>query len=105
MAQTVAQVLTRATDSVTIINDINTNGNSSSYAGATIDIDGNEVNSPKTQAEINIVVQRNVNHLETILTYAPVDSDDNTPDVAGVSSDKSSYTDAITTGKAYIAAN
>ena len=105
MAQTVAQVLTRATDSVTIINDINTTGNSSSYAGATIDIDGNEVNSPKTQAEINIVVQRNVNHLETILTYAPVDSDDNTPDVAGDSSDKSSYTDAITTGKAYIAAN
>ena len=105
MAQTVAQVLTRATDSVTIINDINTNGNSSSYAGATIDIDGNEVNSPKTQAEINIVVQRNVNHLETILTYAPVDSDDNTPDVAGDSSDKSSYTTAITTGNAYIAAN
>jgi len=105
MAQTVAQVLTRATDSVTIINDINTNGNSSSYAGATIDIDGNEVNSPKTQAEINIVVQRNVDHLETILTYAPVDSDDNTPDVAGDSSDKSSYTGAITTGKAYIAAN
>jgi hypothetical protein len=28
-----------------------------------------------------------------------------TPDVAGDSSDKSSYTDAITTGKAYIAAN
>ena len=105
MAQTVAQVLTIATDSVTIINDINTNGNSSSYAGATIDIDGNEVNSPKTQAEINIVVQRNVNHLETILTYAPVDSDDNTPDVAGDSSDKSSYTGAVTTGKAYIAAN
>ena len=105
MAQTVAQVLTRATDSVTIINDINTNGNSSSYAGATIDIDGNEVNSPKTQAEINIVVQRNVDHLETILTYAPVDSDDNTPDVAGDSADKSSYTSAITTGNAYIAAN
>jgi hypothetical protein len=102
MAQTVAQVLTRATDSVTIINDINTNGNSSSYAGATIDIDGNEVNSPKTQAEINIVVQRNVDHLETILTY---DGTNNTPDVAGDSSDKSSYTGAVTTGKAYIAAN
>jgi hypothetical protein len=98
MAQTVAQVLTRATDSVTIINDINTNGNSSSYAGATIDIDGNEVNSPKTQAEINIVVQRNVDHLETILTYTD-------PNVVGDSSDKSSYTGAITTGKAYIAAN
>tara|TARA_R100000935_G_C2692541_1_gene107063 strand:+ start:171 stop:467 length:297 start_codon:yes stop_codon:yes gene_type:complete len=98
MAQTVAQVLTSATDSVTIINDINTNGNSSSYAGATIDIDGNEVNSPKTQAEINIVVQRNVDHLETILTYT-------NPNVVGDSSDKSSYTTAITTGTDYIAAN
>jgi len=105
MAQTVAEVLTSATDSVTLINDINTNGNSSLYAGATIDTDGNKVNSSKTQAEINIIVQRNVDHLEVILAYAPVDSDDNTPDVAGDSSDKSSYTTAITTGKAYIAAN
>ena len=59
--------LTAATDSVTLINDINTNGNSSSYAGATIDIDGNKVNSPKTQAEINAMVQRNVDHLGIIL--------------------------------------
>ena len=105
MAQTVTECLTTATDSVTLINDINTNGNSSLYAGATIDIDGNKVNSSKTQAEINIIVQRNVDHLEVILAYAPVDSDDNTPDVAGDSSDKSSYTGAVTTGKAYIAAN
>ena len=98
MAQTVAQVLTRATDSVTIINDINTNGNSSLYAGATIDIDGNKVNSSKTQAEINAMVQRNVDHLGIILAYTE-------PDVAGDSSDKSSYTTAITTGNAYIAAN
>jgi hypothetical protein len=35
----------------------------------------------------------------------PVDEDDETPDVVGDSSDKSSYTDAIATGKAYIAAN
>ena len=98
MAQTVTECLTAATDSVTLINDINTNGNSSSYAGATIDIDGNKVNSSKTQAEINAMVQRNVDHLGIILAYTE-------PDVAGDSSDKSSYTTAITTGNAYIAAN
>ena len=103
MAQTVTECLTAATDSVTLINDINTNGNSSSYAGATIDIDGNEVNSPKTQAEINIVVQRNVDHLETILTYNS--SMNGVPNIVDSSEDKSSYTGAITTGKAYIAAN
>ena len=98
MAQTVTECLTAATDSVTLINDINTNGNSSLYAGATIDIDGNKVNSSKTQAEINAMVQRNVDHLGIILAYTD-------PDVAGDSSNKSSYTGAITTGNAYIAAN
>ena len=44
------------------------------------------------------MVQRNVEHLETILAYTD-------PDVAGSSDDKSSYTSAITTGNAYIAAN
>ena len=41
----------------------------------------------------------------TGLSYAPVDEDDDTPDVAGSSDDKTSYTTAIATGKAYIAAN
>ena len=92
MAQTVAQVLTAATDSVTLINAVN---------GGSQDVTG------MTQAEINEMVQRNVDHLEVILAYAPDASDasDDTPDVAGDSSDKSSYTGAITTGKAYIAAN
>ena len=90
MTQTVAEVLTAATDSVTLINAVN--GGSYGVVGM-------------TQAEINDMVQRNVDHLEIILAYAPVDSDDDTPDVAGDSSDKSSYTGAITTGKAYIAAN
>ena len=94
MAQTVAEVLTAATDSVTLINDINTNGSDSEYV-----LDGS------TQEEINETVQRNVDHLEIILAYEPVDEDDDTPDVAGSSEDKSSYTSAITTGKAYIAAN
>ena len=81
--QTVEQVLTAATDSVTLINDVN---------GGTYEV------GTMTQEEINDMVQRNVDHLEIILAYTD-------PDVAGDSSDKSSYTDAIATGKAYIAAN
>jgi len=88
--QTVEQVLTAATDSVTLINDIN---------GGTYDVNG------MTQEEINEMVQRNVDHLELILAYEPSDEDDDTPDVVGDSSDKSSYTDAIATGKAYISNN
>ena len=87
MAQTVAEVLTAATDSVTVINDINTNGSDSDY-----------VSEGSTQEEINELVQRNVDHLELILEYTD-------PDVKGSSEDKSSYTGAVTTGKAYIAAN
>ena len=90
---TVTEVLTAATDSVTLINAIDAD------ASALEQVEG------MTQAEINEVVQRNVDHLELILAYEPVDSDDDTPDVVGDSSDKSSYTDAVTTGKAYIAAN
>ena len=94
MAQTVSEVLTAATDSVNLINDVNTNGSDSDY-----------VQEGATQTEINDMIQRNVDHLEIVLAYAPVDEDDDTPDVAGSSDDKTSYTDAITTGKAYIAAN
>jgi len=85
--QTVAEVLSAADDSVTLINDINTNGSDSEYV-----IEGS------TQDEINDMVQRNVDHLEIILAYTD-------PDVAGSSDDKSSYNSAITTGKAYIEAN
>ena len=91
MTQTVAEVLTDATDSVTVINDINTNGSDSEY-----------VSEGSTQQEINDLVQRNVDHLEVILAY---DGEDDNPDVAGSSDDKSSYTTAITTGKAYISSN
>ena len=90
MAQTVSEVLTAATDSVTLINEVN---------GGTWDVEGME------QSDINDMVQRNVDHLELVLAYAPVDDDDDTPDVAGSSDDKTSYTTAVTTGKAYIAAN
>ena len=90
MAQTVSEVLTAATDSVTLINGVN---------GGSWDVEGME------QSEINEMVQRNVDHLELVLAYAPVDSDDDTPDVAGSSDDKTSYTDAITTGQTYITDN
>jgi len=88
--QTVEQVLTAATDSVTLINNIN---------GGTHDV------GLMTQEEINDMVQRNVDHLELILAYEPADEDDETPDVVGDSSDKSSYTDAIATGNTYISNN
>ena len=81
--QTVEQVLTAATDSVTLINNINS---------GTYNVEG------MTQEEINEIVQRNVDHLELILAYTE-------PDVVGDSSDKSSYTDAIATGNTYITNN
>ena len=58
---TVTEVLTAATDSVTLINEVN---------GGTYTVTG------MTQAEINAMVQRNVDHLGIILAYAPVDEDD-----------------------------
>ena len=80
---TVTEVLTSATDSVTLINAVN---------GGTYEV------GFMTQEEINNMVQRNVDHLEIILAYTD-------PDVAGDSSDKSSYTDAIATGLDYISNN
>ena len=101
MAQTVAEVLTVAEDSVTVINDINTNGKKSIHVGGSAEAD-----TTMTQAEINEMVQRNVDHLETILLYEPVDSDDDTPNVVGSSSSKkTTCSGGVTTGKAYIAAN
>jgi len=96
-AQTVAEVLTAATDSVTVITDINTNGKKSVYVGGSAEAD-----TDMSQDDINECVQRNVDHLETILAY---DGENDTPDVKGSSDDKSSYTGAVTTGKAYISSN
>jgi hypothetical protein len=90
MAQTVSKDLIAATDSVNLINGVN---------AGTWNVEGME------QSDINDMVQRNVDHLEIVLAYEPVDSDDDTLDVAGSSDDKTSYTDAISTGKAYIAVN
>ena len=83
MAQTVSEVLTAATDSVSLINGVNA---------------GSWLVTGMTQAEINTMVQRNVDHLETILEYTD-------PDVKGSSDSKTSYTTAITTGKTYITDN
>ena len=91
MVQTVSEVLTAATDSVTLINGVN---------AGTWDVTGME------QSEINEMVQRNVDHLELILEYAPVDSDDDTPDVKGAAdSKKTTHVAAIATGKKYITDN
>ena len=96
MAQTVTECLTSGTDSVTLINSINTDASAESQC------DG------MTQAEINTLVQRNVDHLEVMLTYAPDASDasDDTPDVAGAaSSKKTTHVAAVSTGKTYITDN
>jgi len=96
MAQTVTECLSAGTDSVTLINDINTNGSSSERLS----------NEGMTQAEINETVQRNVDHLSTILLYEPVDENDDTPDIVGAASNlKTTHVAAITTGTDYIAAN
>ena len=94
MAQTVTECLTAGSDSVTLINSINTD------ASTEIAVEG------MTQAEINVVVQRNVDHLSTILLYEPVNADDDTPDVKGAASNlKTTHVAAVTTGTDYIAAN
>ena len=93
MAQTVTECLAAGTDSVTLIDEVK---------AGTHDVEG------MTQAEINELVQRNVDHLSTILLYAPdaEDASDDTPNVAGAaSSKKTTHVAAVTTGTDYIAAN
>jgi hypothetical protein len=90
MAQTVAQVLSAATDSVTLINNINDGSMDLALASM-------------TQAKINEMVQRNVDHLTTILSYDS--SMEGVPNIVDSSEDKSSYTTAITTGNTYISNN
>ena len=91
MAQTVTECLTAGTDSVNLIDGVK--------AGSW-DVEG------MTQAEINEMVQRNVDHLETILAYAPVDAEDDTPDVKGAASNlKTTHVAAVSTGKTYITDN
>jgi len=91
MAQTVTECLAAGTDSVNLIDGVKA---------------GSWEVTGMTQAEINEMVQRNVDHLSTILLYEPVDSDDDTPDVKGAASNlKTTHVAAVTTGTDYIAAN
>ena len=91
MAQTVTECLAAGTDSVNLIDGVK--------AGSW-NVEG------MTQAEINEMVQRNVDHLSTILLYEPVDASDDTPDVKGAASNKkTTHVAAVTTGTDYIAAN
>ncbi len=88
---TVTEVLAAGTDSVNLIDGVK---------AGTWDVEN------MTQAEINEMVQRNVDHLEIILEYKPVDSDDETPDVKGAAdSKKTTHVAAIATGKKYITDN
>jgi len=91
MAQTVTECLAAGTDSVNLIDGVK---------AGTWNVEG------MTQAEINEMVQRNVDHLELILTYAPVDAEDDTPNVAGAAgSKKTTHVAAVATGKTYITDN
>ena len=93
MAQTVTECLTAGTDSVNLIDGVK--AGSWNVAGM-------------TQAEINEMVQRNVDHLSLILLYEPDASDasDDTPNVKGAAgSKKTTHVAAVTTGTNYIAAN
>ena len=96
MAQTVSECLTAATDSVTVINDINSKGLSSEHILAS------DPSKGVTQADANARVKANVDHLTLILAY---DGTNDTPNVKDASDDKSSYTTAITTGNSYISSN
>ena len=96
MAQTVSECLTAATDSVTVINDINSKGKESKHIVAS------DLSAGVTQADANARVKANVDHLTLILAY---DGTDETPNVKDASDDKSSYTTAITTGNSYISSN
>ena len=83
MAKTVEQVLAGADHSVTLINQIN-------------ESDFSYFTEGYTQAVVNRRVTENVEYLEIILAYEEVAADNR---------DKSSYTDAIATGKQYLMEN
>ncbi len=83
MTRNVTKTLNNAMDSVNLINQINEGDFSYFLHGY-------------TQEVINRRVEENVRHLEIVLAYEEILADE---------SDKSSYTDAIATGRAYLEAN
>ena len=107
---TVTHQLRAMDDIIEAIEDINTNGPFSP-----------KVPEPQDQENTNAAMHRYVTALETILTHDGFDGvegqdeeihgprqpypPNRQPDIAGYSGDKSSYTDAITLGQAYITEN
>ena len=88
MAQTVTECLAAGTDSVNLIDGVK---------AGTWNVEG------MTQTEINTMVQKNVDHLETILEY---DGTNDMPNIKGAAdSKKTPHVAAITTGKKYITDN
>jgi hypothetical protein len=83
MTRDVTRTLNNAMDSVNLINQINEGDFSYFLPGY-------------TQEVINRRVEENVRHLEIVLAYEEVIEDE---------TDKTSYTTAITTGKAYLEEN
>jgi hypothetical protein len=83
MARDATRTLNNAMDSVNLINQIN-------------DGDFSYFQEGYTQEIVNRRVQENVQHLEIILAYEEVVEDE---------TDKTPYTTAITTGKAYLEEN
>ena len=83
MTRDVTRTLNNAMDSVNLINQINDGDFSYFLPGY-------------TQEVINRRVEENVRHLEIVLAYEEVIEDE---------TDKTSYTTAITTGKAYLEEN
>ena len=83
MARDATRTLNNAMDSVNLINQIN-------------DGDFSYFQEGYTQEIVNRRVQENVQHLELILAYEEVIEDE---------TDKTPYTTAIATGKAYIEEN
>ncbi|SVD62391.1 uncharacterized protein METZ01_LOCUS415245, partial [marine metagenome] len=85
-------------DIVDSIEDINTNG-----------VNSGQVSIPNTQAATNKAMDENVTQLELMLEWEPeefpIPNCATRPDIKAYSGDKSAYTDAITLGQAYIAAN
>jgi hypothetical protein len=76
-------------DNIKAIEDINTNGPFSPL-----------ISQPQTQENTNAAMDRFVTSLEAMLLWTDPD-----PNIAAYSGNKSTYTDAITLGKAYITEN
>jgi len=76
---------------VNLINDINTRG-----------LDSAHLINGATQSQANAMVQTSIDAIEDVLAW---DGSGDNPDVVGSSQDKSTYTNAVSTGNTYIEDN